>query len=81
MFGKVFLLFILFSVAAGCFMTMVEVKKQRTHYMKGSIFVCRLRRGGMNGCPGTWWRTLTASTASAPMASATLSTRDPRDLA
>ncbi len=32
MFEKVFSSFILFSVAAGCFMTIVEVKNQRTHY-------------------------------------------------
>ena len=38
MFGKVFLSFILFSVAAGCFMTiMVEVKKQRTPHERINI--------------------------------------------
>ena len=37
MFEKVFSSFILFSVAAGCFMTLVEVKKQRTHYERINI--------------------------------------------
>ena len=77
MLQKVFSSFILFSVAAGCFMTMVEVKK--ANVFKGSIFGSRPRRG-MEPGPDTWWRTQTASTASAQMANVTLNTRGQRDL-
>lgn len=77
MLEKVFSSFILFSVAAGCFMTMVEVKKANA--LKGSIFGSRPRRGTDPG-PGTWLRMQTASTASAQVANVTLNTRGPRDL-
>ena len=77
MLQKVFSSFILFPVAAGCFMTMVEVKI--ANVLKGSIFGSRPRRG-MDPGPDMWLRTQTASTASAQLANATLNTRGPRDL-